>query len=759
MNLLRWLPWRYFLRRATTRHGFLDPFAFMARLRQFSQPSEVQEPMELLRAGAAFHARGLINTKVIQNNLDWIWPYWIARQFNPRDVSFIPRAFSFSHINLTHRNWTAVGLPGEEALALVDPRGLVTPFHDGWSIDHWFVADDGRRVLPAYTAEAEQVLLMGDQHQVLTEVNTAVARLSLNTGITRKAGHPTLLTQAGLRAEADGWLVVAIRPSNPEGVRFVDEIAREGSTFTVNENHRLHLEHPPERVVMSDYHRGDVGRALADPHRLDTAQTCPAGLASAAAAWRVRAHEVFTTSYQIPLEATEHRRTVAFPNWESFNRQRTKLEIPDTRMREVFESSQHTLALLAEPEIVPGPYTYRRFWFRDACLMANAFLGNNDAETVRRTLATFTDRQRHDGYFHSQEGEWDSNGQVLWIVDRWEQLTGQQLDAPDHKSLLNAARWIVRKRKSSDSKHPGLFPAGFSAEHLGPNDYYYWDDFWGIAGLRCAAAIFARRGENALADEFRREATAFEKDLRANIEALPERRTHGGIPASPHRRMDSGAVGSMVVDYPLEQTFLPDERITRTANWLWQHCFLEDAFFQDMIHSGLNIYLSLALAQTFLRRGDERCRRIVKACTRLASPTGKWPEAVHPRTLGGCMGDGEHGWAAAEWCEMMRALFIRESEDGLILGEGLFPEWFEADEPMAYGPTLTRFGPVTLELEPLDGQWQLRILGEWRDKAPRLQVRIPGFTGQDLPGGTKALILSRNYTSPTGQTSPAQTAR
>jgi hypothetical protein len=71
----------------------------------------VSEPIELLRAGVVFHARGLINSRVIQHNLDWVWPYWIERQFDPNDVSFIPRAFSITHINLTHRNWTAIGYP------------------------------------------------------------------------------------------------------------------------------------------------------------------------------------------------------------------------------------------------------------------------------------------------------------------------------------------------------------------------------------------------------------------------------------------------------------------------------------------------------------------------------------------------------------------------------------------------------------------------------------------------------------------------
>ncbi|MFO7715053.1 hypothetical protein, partial [Desulfosarcina sp.] len=45
----------------------------------------------------------------------------------PRDISFILRGFAFSHVNLTHRNWTAVGHPDLPYYPIVDPRGLVTP--------------------------------------------------------------------------------------------------------------------------------------------------------------------------------------------------------------------------------------------------------------------------------------------------------------------------------------------------------------------------------------------------------------------------------------------------------------------------------------------------------------------------------------------------------------------------------------------------------------------------------------------------------
>src|SRR6185295_2647581 len=100
---------KFFIRRVAQSHGFLDPLNLLNKLNRFAQPSEVIAPTELLRDGAILHARGLINSQAIQHNLDWIWPYWVERQFDPGDESFMPRAFNLTHLNLTHRNWTAVG--------------------------------------------------------------------------------------------------------------------------------------------------------------------------------------------------------------------------------------------------------------------------------------------------------------------------------------------------------------------------------------------------------------------------------------------------------------------------------------------------------------------------------------------------------------------------------------------------------------------------------------------------------------------------
>src|SRR3989338_7625094 len=101
---LKWLPWRRVAQRWIKGMGFLDPFKLFSQIRNFAQPSEVAFPIEILRLASNLQARGLINGQAIQHNLDWVWPFWAERQFDPKDPAFIPRAFSLTHINLTHRN-------------------------------------------------------------------------------------------------------------------------------------------------------------------------------------------------------------------------------------------------------------------------------------------------------------------------------------------------------------------------------------------------------------------------------------------------------------------------------------------------------------------------------------------------------------------------------------------------------------------------------------------------------------------------------
>ena len=75
-------------------------------------------------------------------------------------------------------------------------------------------------------------------------------------------------------------------------------------------------------------------------------------------------------------------------------------------------------------------------------------------DRAERALAQFPDRQLKNGYFRSQEGEWDANGEVLWILKRYHELTGTPLPDSWHEPVAKGARWILKKRLSDHLEQP-----------------------------------------------------------------------------------------------------------------------------------------------------------------------------------------------------------------------------------------------------------------------------------------------------------------
>lgn len=135
-----------------------------------------------------------------------------------------------------------------------------------------------------------------------------------------------------------------------------------------------------------------------------------------------------------------------------------------------------------------------------------------------------------------------------------------------------------------------------------------------------------------------------------------------------------------------------DERIVATLEVIRSR-FTQSggpAFYQGISHTGLSTYLTMQLAGVELAAGDRRCLDRLAWLLDVASGTWTWPEAIHPRVDGGCMGDGHHGWAAAELLRFVRQLLVREVDGGLSLCSVVPEEWLGQgwevhDAPTAYG--------------------------------------------------------------------------
>ncbi|MEQ8516750.1 MAG: hypothetical protein RIC38_14170, partial [Chromatocurvus sp.] len=528
-------------------------------------------------------------------------------------------------------------------------------------------------------------------------------------------------------------------PQNPEGVSFVSDVALEdgGTHWRIDNTASMYLDRAPDRHHGSTYREGDVLFKLPAGAE-DASVHCPVGLASAAASWDfVGEGEI---GARIPLEATGSD-VPAADAWAQERERACRLECPDPHYRFLYDAAITSLVLHSPGDAYPGPYTYKRFWFRDAAFIINALLSVGLTDRGRRAIDCFFDSQTPLGYFRSQEGEWDSNGEVLWLLDRYRRFSGEAAPVAWRDPIDRAARWISRKclSDSPPTPHAGLLPAGFSAEHLGPNDYYYWDDFWSVSGLRAAAAML----EDSDAEAARRcldSAGRLDSAIVRSLASCEQRLGRPAMPAAPYRRLDAGAVGSIAAGYPLQLQDAQDPRLMDCVKYLRDECFVDGAFFQDMIHSGQNAYLTLQVAQVLLRAGDPRYLELMDTVAGLASPTGQWPEAIHPQTGGGCMGDGHHVWASAEWVLMLRNCFLREEGDSLVLAGGIPSRWLASGEAMGFGPAPTVFGTVSVRLEPVgDGQLALSWDADWHAAPPRIVAALPGYRVSE--SGSDRLLL------------------
>ncbi len=747
----KWFPWRYLVRNVARRQGFPDPIKVLSQIQNFAQPSEVAAPKELLRSGVVMHARGLMNSLAIQHNLDWVWPYWVECQYDPHNEAFIPRSFSLTQINLTHRNWTAFGVPDGTEFPLVDPRGLVTPFYDSWSIDAWIIPEEGEPLIPSRAERVSQKMIINDNISVITGSSDERFKLQLEARVIGSVEALICQVKVTGSASEKARLAVSLRPYNPEGVSFINNITllEDAPGWKVNLENPVYLDKAPGRYILSDYKRGDVYSRLSSEDD-EKEIKCKVGMASAAAIYILEADRSEEITISVPLTKNKidkgsygNYQETARLAWKESLQGACSLQIPDRHFQYLYEAAMHTMVLHSPKEVYPGPYVYRRFWFRDAAFILYAMLCAGLKERVRRALDCFRFRQTAGGYFLSQEGEWDSNGEALWIMRQYCEMAGKAPPDEWKESVNKGGRWICKKRVPGDqgSGHAGLLPSGFSAEHLGPNDFYYWDDFWAVAGLKAASYLCAAYSNTVGAVYYETESNALLKSIDQSLKKVDERLKRLAIPASPYRRLDSGAIGSLVASYPLRVFDGHDPRILDTVDYLIKNCLVHGGFFHDMTHSGINPYLTLHLSQVLLRAGDPGYFGLMTAVAKLASPTGQWPESVHPRTGGGCMGDGQHVWAAAEWVLMIRNCFVREEGDRLILCSGIPRAWLDKDQTIMFGPAPTSFGDMHISIKPQKQSILIEWHGLWLTKEPPIEIRLPGFKSVMILPATNSLEL------------------
>ncbi len=677
---------------------------------------------------------------------DWIRPHWMERQLDPRSPAFVPSGDLPAVANLTARNWTAIGTVGSMFKGIVDPRGLVTPRSDGWSLDWWILGED-RWHFPSRESAVRQQLVDATpvvETSMRIKGGDAVQRVYAVT-----APEPMAVMEITNRAPTPIAVALSIRPYNPVGIVAVERIELHDRTVIVDDRPALLLPKRPQGAAASTSRNGDVVRHVLAEETADefpNGARCDDGLATAAFVFSL-AH---TASLRIgmPLDGGEPIPRRSYPRrsakarpvlpevvptsdavargWQAQTSGRgLRLVLPEGTAATAIEANRRHLLLNHEgTDVVPGPFTSHSFNFRDAASLLGALdrfgFHAESAEVIRHLPA----RQRADGHFSSQRESWGSTGQALHAMAEHWRLTGS-VDELDALAVANGARWIERKRRSR---------AGASSE----------DDFWSLRGLLDAADLLGALEDERGAVECQRWADGLRADLEASMAHVADRIGSQVLPAGPTCEIDSDIIATLVACVPLG-LLAPDHPVIAAILGAVRERFtVGPACFRGVGHTGLAPSLTMQLAAVELAAGDLRALDRFAWMLEAASETFTWPELIHPNLGSGCAGEGHSGRAAADFLSFARDLLVRESgPNELALATMLPPSWRGQNLEVHDAPT--HFGDVSFAVRWHDDRPALLWHRKAREGTPPVRITAPGLDpswATDLPRGESLLATA-----------------
>jgi len=755
------------------RFGIRRMWRYLKVVKNLGKPNAAIVPSELIPDGIRMMSRGVVNFVTFHLLHRWVLPWWVVRQLDPDDPSYLPRGMNLAWTNAGHRNWTAVGPLGGQHEAIVDPRGAVMVWHDGPSYEFWASADGHTWTFPSIASAVIQAV-DPSSGSVITKFSASA--LEIETSVWGAWHGDQEIIRLDARALNRGplpckaALAFALRPFNVEGIAPVHSLSIDGGQVVVDGSSACSAQSTPSRFVLSRYADGDVASQLSCPSHEAMVQ-CPAGLAAGALIYERELPPGEDYTVRVALTSAPRAATVPPPaatdsfgpdaeireTWRSNLACGTQFQLPPQTLRDCTKANLSYLLLFDDGDtICPGPYTYHTYWFRDSAYLINALDAWGFHERAKQKLLNYPQRQQRDGFFRSQNGEWDSNGQAIWTIVQHCRWTGDKaLLRQQYPAIKKGADWIIGKRmmtRTGEQPHWGLLPAGFSAEHLGPSDHYFWDNFWGLAGLRDAAQAASWLNYPSDAASLRYAYDSYRRDIDRVIHYEAQRLKMDVIPAAPGRHWDGGAIGGVAAHYPTGLYAADDHLLMGTVEHLLSDFSWKGLYRHEIVHSGVNIYLSCQLAQCLLGRRDPRVWAMVDAMLAAATPTWTWPEAIHPRTGGGAMGDGHHGWAIADWLLLIRTLLVTEEGNGLVLLPVPRANWPDEQAAIGIEQGATFFGPVSFAAQWDKGALELEWSSQWRSDPGYIEIALPGIflqaTGKICQGSLPNRAL---LDGPTGQ--------
>jgi Bacterial alpha-L-rhamnosidase 6 hairpin glycosidase domain len=421
------------------------------------------------------------------------------------------------------------------------------------------------------------------------------------------------------------------------------------------------------------------------------------------------------------------KRTINY--WRGLLASGARIEVPSAKATHALKAAYVQQFIDNDHGVLKGGEGfYDEFYIRDGAYQILQFEEGGFADAARKAIASYLKAQRPDGRFETQKGQFDANGQALWALWQYWEITGdREFLKRAYPQMRRAVEWIKQARRLAppDSPFAGLLPNAVA------DGEYLWDgkhhivgyDFWNLRGLLCTADAAQALGQTDDAREFQNEAA----DYRRAIDAAWKRT---GLPYFPPSWEKAGTHwGDTETLWPTELFSPDDPRLTASLHEVRKNFmggFVEGtirwAGFPDVIHPYMSSYTTMA---SLVRGEHEQFVQDFYWYLLHSTATHAFPEGIYYKKRTAWNDTIPHATGAANYAFMLRHALIHERGDELHLLRGVPDWWLEPGREIRVDKAPTHFGPLSLRVRGTAKGVTVKFAAPTRQPAQRIILYLP----------------------------------
>ncbi len=420
-------------------------------------------------------------------------------------------------------------------------------------------------------------------------------------------------------------------------------------------------------------------------------------------------------------------RTVGY--WHEMKNSIALIEVPEKKATDALKAA-HVCQMIANDlgEVRGGEGFYDEFYIRDGAYQVMELEEAGMWEAARKSLELYLPRQREDGRFESQVGQFDANGQALWVLWQYYKMTADQAFLVRvYPQMKKAADWTIRTLQETrkGAQFPGLLPAALAdGEYLwaGKNHIVGYD-FWNLRGLLVTADAARILGKPDEASELIKEADQYRKDIDAAM------KKNGLNHFPPSWELIGTHWGNTETLWPTPIFPKSDPKVTALVDFLrndFAGGYVEGTIrwmgVPDVIHPYMGAYTTMA----DLNLGnDERVVQHFYWYLLHSTAAHAFPEGIFYKDKTAWWNTIPHVTGACNYAIMLRHMLVHEEGDELHLLKAVPDGWLADGKEIRIERLPTWFGNVTLIMKGTKEGVTVKLEGPDREKPAKIILHLP----------------------------------